>query len=487
MATRRKSETNSDTPLGVGRQLLGAGGVDCVYRDVYIRRAFHLMQEYLPAEEYRTLKQRQADCDLLLRQNRQALQEQDWARVKELSARIESLRHSIEARRAEVEFGDLLSAAACSVPIDPFSPGYETVLIREGRSTGDIRDDVVSTLKALERGDAALAAFYRGRCDYFSGLDIVAAAARKTEAARDPAQIEREALWAIESGAVDRLQQLADEMLELRGGGGETAAGHAGAATVQVRHRCPVDLGAPFPGDAVQRAAALGLAAHTLPPAREDVGPIVDFMYQNAYSPTFSDARTQMDGSMRLREAIQERKLPAAIAGALQEFVELFMRHPYINSGGARYLPPICKEAVLFEDFPEDAEAPATSELLAALHLPQRRGLSRMEIEDALLRHGPDLLRERLGLDPLEFRVVCIPLDLYARLGPERQWGRQQQWTHFDGYQVMRDLKLRALVGGDVRYGGLVDLVSINADDQREGVVARFAVVRRARLVARWK
>jgi len=464
MAREQSSTPSPETLLAVGRHLLEAGGIDCVYRDVYLRRAFELVEPLLSSEEYHAVKQRQKDCEKLLRQNRQALQEQDWARVKALSARIESLRSSIEARRAEVEFGDALSRSACTVPLDPFSPGYETVLIREGLSATDIRDDVVGTLKALEQRDAALARFYGGRRDYFSRLEIAATAATKAEAVRDPAQIEREALWAMESGAVDRLQELADEMLRIRSAGSQGPSGGDGAATVQARHRCPVDIGAPFPGDAVLRARALGLAAHTLPAARADVGPIVDFMYQNAYSPTFSDEEAQTEGSVRLHEVIQERKLPAALAGALQEFVELFMRHPYVNSGGARYLPPICKEAVLFEDFPEDADPPATSELLAALHLPRRRGLSRLEIEDALLRYGPDVLQERLGLDPLEFRVVCIPLDLYARLGPERNWGEQQQWTHFDGYQVMRALKLRALVGGDVRYGGLVDLVSISPD-----------------------
>ena len=46
---------------------------------------------------------------------------------------------------------------------------------------------------------------------------------------------------------------------------------------------------------------------------------------------------------------------------------------------------------------------------------------------------------------------------------------------------------LRALVGGDARYGGLNDLVSIAVDDERDGVIARFAVIRRARQVVRWR
>ena len=63
--------------------------------------------------------------------------------------------------------------------------------------------------------------------------------------------------------------------------------------------------------------------------------------------------------------------------------------------------------------------------------------------------------------------------------------GQREQWTHFDGYQVMQGGRLRALVGGDVRFEGLLDLVSISADDQREGVVTRFAIVRRERFMAR--
>jgi hypothetical protein len=48
----------------------------------------------------------------------------------------------------------------------------------------------------------------------------------------------------------------------------------------------------------------------------------------------------------------------------------------------------------------------------------------------------------------------------------------------------MQGGRLRALVGGDVRYGGLLDLVSISPDDQRS-VMTRFAIVRRERFMAR--
>jgi hypothetical protein len=60
---------------------------------------------------------------------------------------------------------------------------------------------------------------------------------------------------------------------------------------------------------------------------------------------------------------------------------------------------------------------------------------------------------------------------------------RQQLWTHFDGYQLSRDLHLRALVGGDAHYGGPEDLCSVARDYETEHLMARFAAVDRQRLM----
>jgi hypothetical protein len=162
----------------------------------------------------------------------------------------------------------------------------------------------------------------------------------------------------------------------------------------------------------------------------------------------------------------------------------LFAIHPYINSAGVRYLPRLAAEHVLMEDFEEATELPDSAPLLKALGLSRRRALSRLEIETALLQRGPAILKHELALDSRDCRLVCIPFDVYARVGVERGWGQRPLWTHFDGYQLLRDGSVLALVGGDVRYGGLYDLCSISRTDQRDGVVARLAVVRRNRLEA---
>ena len=72
------------------------------------------------------------------------------------------------------------------------------------------------------------------------------------------------------------------------------------------------------------------------------------------------------------------------------------------------------------------------------------------------------------------------------RVGRERGWGQREEWTHFDGYQLIAGGRLRALIGGSARYGGVFDLCSISRDDARDNTVVRFAVIRRERLGVRF-
>jgi hypothetical protein len=142
-------------------------------------------------------------------------------------------------------------------------------------------------------------------------------------------------------------------------------------------------------------------------------------------------------------------------------------------------------EDVLVEDFPDpkESEEPRPSALLTALGFSRRRGLTRLAIEQALLVHGAKIL-ESLGLDPQIFRLVCIPPDVHIRLGEAEKWGQQPLWTHFDGYLIMTNGRMRALAGGDVRYGGLHHLFGIGRDYDSDLVMARLAVVRRERMIA---
>jgi hypothetical protein len=176
--------------------------------------------------------------------------------------------------------------------------------------------------------------------------------------------------------------------------------------------------------------------------------------------------------------------VPRDVAELFAESVSLFALHLYVNSAGLRYVPvPSSREPLLIETHAE-GEEPVTP-LLHELGLARRRGLARNDIETALAKHGPRVLADHLGLDPLSFRLVCIPPDVYMRVGRGRGWGAREEWTHFDGYQVMTGGRLRALVGGNGRFGGLFDLCSLSRDDARENTLVRLAVVRRERLGVR--
>ena len=143
-------------------------------------------------------------------------------------------------------------------------------------------------------------------------------------------------------------------------------------------------------------------------------------------------------------------------------------------------------EDLLVEDFadPEPKEEMPVTPLLSALGLESRRGLTRIDLENALLRYGPGIVQKELALDPEAFRLVAIPADIYTHLGAERGWGQKEMWTHFDGYRILERGKVHALAGGDKRFGGTHDVVSFNSSYTRDTMMARFAVVQRKRMIA---
>ena len=469
--------------LGLAERLLYAGQLDTVCRDLYLTRAREVLAPALSLDEFRTLRESEDALGRLLREGRLAIERHEWARVQELSARGQALGAVLATRAAELATGRRVYGTA-DLAFDPFSPGWDAALAQRGQSVVATRDALVQALNILAGMDTDWQGLYTARRNHFGALQLADVGnTDNTAAGISPALVAREALQAIEQRDLVRVERLAALMTETTvsaRGAGPTARREGGAG------QCPVDLSLPFPPDAVARARALGLAPFDLPGPRQSLQSLIDFMYRHARQPDFHARHDRHDRIMELYAVVQTTQASERTAEVFREFVELFIRHSYVNSGGARYLPPALPEAMLVEDFPEGADPLPVGPLLEALGLRRRHGLARVEVERALLDRGHAVLRERLGLDPVEFRIICLPFDAYLRIGFRVGWGREQRWTHFDGYQVMDGAEVRALVGGDARYGGLSDMVSISPRDERNGVMVRFAVVRRARLVARW-
>jgi hypothetical protein len=343
----------------------------------------------------------------------------------------------------------------------------------------------MDTLAALAKADTALSAFYEKRRGYFSGLEFASAKTEQKGVKRDRAQTEQLAMEAAQRGDTAALQRLAKELRDWKEGGAATTA--ASAPVMLSRYECPADLTLAFPARALDAARELGLAEAQTVPAPE-LAKVIEVIYAHVDQPVPDNPEMEREGVMRAR-ALAEMEIPAQLdTEDARVLAGQFIQQILVNSSGTRYLPPLPAERTLIEDFAEnEAAAEAPSKLIEALGLPGRRGRARAEIESALMRFGDQILEERLGLDPVEFRLVCIPYDLYTRFGRERGLGQWPHWTHFDGYQVMAGNRLRALAGGDGRFGGLYDLVSISPTDARDGVYARFAIVRRARMTLRWR
>jgi hypothetical protein len=462
--------------------LVDVAKLDTVYRDVHLRRARQLLSSALDESAYRAIGSIAKEIDDLIHRSRTATLHRDWAQAAELSGQIDDLRQRLSRMGKLANLGKEVYEAD-AIAFEPFSPGKHLGPHAQA-GQAELRTQLINTLGSLAKLDTSFSAFYEKRRGYFSGLEVKSATISQKGPQRDRAQTERLALEAAERGDVAALQRLAKELRDWKES--EAAATTGSAPVMLSRYERPIDLSAPFPAEVTERAREFGLVEVRSAPIAE-LAKIRDVIYTHVDQPIPSNPDMEREGVLRAR-AIAENELPSELdTEEPRVLAGQFIQQIFINSGGARYLPPLSAETVLLEDFAEDESADAPSKLVAGLKLAKRSGRSRAEIESTLMHFGSEILENTLGLDPVDFRLVCIPYDLYARFGRERAFGKWPHWTHFDGYQVMGGNRLRALAGGDGRFGGLYDLVSISPSDAREGVYARFAVVRRARQTLRWR
>ena len=462
-----KATTSGDSVQLVPR-LLEIGGVDTVYRDVYLARAATLLGARLSAQEFQQLERQRAEVAEIQPAIAHAVERGNWAGVKELSERVASLRQALEDNRALLETARAVYAVG-DVKLDPFSPGLQGFARVAIKDLPRLRNQAMEQLAGLAEADPPWRDFYAQRRDAFRALVVATdEQAATTQAAASPRDA---AMQALKFGDMKSLAQLAETVLA----GTTSPAGRApapGGPTTPTA-KPDADLLVSFSDDTLGRAKRLGLVARRLE-SRTELAPL----RAHAWNPLFSDESGQI--------GTKHVTLPAGTPEAFRERLEMLMIHPLVNSGGARHLPTLVAEDVLVEDFsdPAEDEQPPRSELLVTLGLPARRGVTRLAIERGLLAHGHRVVGDGLGLDPHAFRLVCIPPDVHLRLGEAQGWGRQPLWTHFDGYLIMADGRLRALAGGNARFGGLYNLLGLSRDYDSDRVFARFAVVRRGRMVA---
>jgi hypothetical protein len=401
----------------------------------------------------------------------------DWTQVRDLGGQAASLQRSLDADKALHSAAEAVYLAP-AVVLDPLSPGLSS---RRWASAAQARADVTKALAELAHEDSAASDLYASRQKALATLTLPGVATGDTAAQEvSTASIEQQALQALERGDAAALESLATSMVGRQAGG--PPAGADSAPTAQAGIATPAVLGEPLPDACLTRAKALGLeAAETTLASPGAAKAVVDFVERYALGASPAVYDRAKDGVARVALAAKEIDIPADLAAVFAETIGLMALHLYVNSAGLRFVPvPAPKEALLIEAHAEGEDT--VTPLLRELGLDRRRGVSRDDIEGVLLKSGARVVAEQLGLDPLAFRIVCVPADVFMRLGRDRGWGKRPEWTHFDGYQVMKGGRLRALVGGNSQFGGLFDFCSISSDDGRENTVVRLAVIRRERL-----
>ena len=462
-------------PPDVVRLLVTAASGDVLMRDTYLRRARVLLGGCCTEERYRSAVQERATVERLVAQSRVAVGRQEWDQVEELAGRAVQLRHDLDAAKDALALGEEVYDSS-PVALDPFSRGLgQFAKVDVAR----VRADTLAALERLAAADSDNRALYAARRDALAGA-APAETAGKQEAEAKDASPERRAMAAAERGDVEELKRLAQTM---RGASGQPAGPAAGSGGKRLE--VPAVLSQPFPEACLAPAGALGLEHAEFAALSEDVSSrIRAFLEHYAWVASPATHDRARDGVAELRHSFEA--LPAvdtAIAEVWAETISLFALHLFVNSAGIRYLPLLAdREYVLVETHAEGDDTP--SGLCRELGFDRRRALARDEIEAALLARGADVLGA-MQLDPLSYRIVCVPADVYMRVAPDRGWGAREEWTHFDGYQVRKQGRLLALVGGNARYGGVADLCGISPSDARDNVVARLAVVRRERLGTR--
>jgi len=450
--------------------LVNLNASDLLYADQYLRRAEVLRPKVCTREQYVAL-QRDRDClPRLTKELRQAVERGDWTQVRTVAQQAGQVRERLVADEPLLDIANTVYGPR-ALHADATALALSGVVVHPTANLVRARDATLDRLRFLVAHDSEWGPFYSERIAHFERLLVITD--EHPGAMVDGAELQRRILQAVDKADFAQVKRLADAIVTRSAG----RAGHLHApspADASAR-----ELARAFPDIALPRAREIGLVAEVLPGKKR----LNEYLSCCCADRATFPAAVLTEAHRKAETCTCGHARPPDVHPSLRDNLDLLLLHPFISSAGTRYLPWFGPETLLVESFPE-TEPDARTALLSALGLHRRRGLPRVAIEDAILTNGSRVCGQ-LELDPQEFIVACIPFDAYLRLAPQYGWGQQQSWTHFDGYQVTRELQLRALVGGDARYGGADDLCSVQRDYDSDRLRARFVVLRRQRFVAR--
>src|SRR4029077_7592671 len=103
MAESKSSPTVDAAVIGY---LIKAAEADTAYRDLYLRRAAERLESSLPRAEYERLKEQPAALDQLMQETRQAVSQQNWTKVQELTEHASAMRSLLKDKQSELKVAE---------------------------------------------------------------------------------------------------------------------------------------------------------------------------------------------------------------------------------------------------------------------------------------------------------------------------------------------------------------------------------------------
>ena len=391
--------------------------LDTVFGDLYLRRARELLAPHLGEADFRALSRAQTEADLLPDRIRAAMGIQDWKVVQELSARLAMLKRRLQ-ETAEIRGVAQKVYDLDDVLVDPFSPGLRALAgvtaERPPRPAG--RRAPAPRSAACARSGVGGALRLARACPAETSPWTPARTRRPHRAGRRRNSTSRPSRRS--PGAISRPSRRSRRSCR------------RGAPRLRPRPRAARgtwhdgrnhDLTHVFPDEAIQEAGRLGLAPVHMESIRLDVD-------EPSGTPG-ARARAGRRPTPAVRCACRSPCRPTSRRRCAT--TSNYLDRPFVNSeeratcrngrgppgGGLRR--------------PASRGAGGEPPMLEALGLDRRSGLSRVQIERALLENGNRTV-EATGLDPRAFRLVCIPPDAYIRIGVGRDWASSpggRTWT----------------------------------------------------------
>jgi len=465
--TRAVTASTQDT-LYTASRLHAMGTLDTLFRDLYLQRAKELLASVLTQSNYEDIKTKTAELSWTEQQLRVAVERADWDRAGQLSERLREVRTRVSSAGQSMKLGEILYERT-PLSIDPFATGLAAFTGASNESFTQSRNEVLQLLEGLKRSDPGKAEFYNHRRADFNALAISRAPMEQEKSVGEPPQLKQVALGALEAGDISHLDQVLENLMK------QTNIDSSSAVVdLSDAKELGDDLLFEFTPETLSVARDFGLNL-----ARTKSRRHLAYLLPHGWQPSVRKDEVKQWST----DQLSRLTFPTAPADRMRDAIEYFLLNPFITSAGTRYKVCLVVEDLLLEDFREpDVKEGPSSTLLAKLGLSARWGLSRLEIEDALLENGLKVI-EQLHLDPEAFRLVIIPPDIFTHLATNFGWGQKEIWTHFDGYRVLESGNLQALAGGDKRFGGTHDVVSFGSSYSNPRMLARFAVVQRRRMM----